>query len=303
MDTDNNAFELIDSFVKELLALNGNKKIPAIWMSRLKGQLQKTLPTKPDVKRVYEEIREVVKQITLHSEEIGAKRTKHHSPTKVKNRITSELNVSRKNVDRIIVEQKWLDSLAPETRKLHFERKACLVIANIPTKLDAEPCRASRAQYLNTEEELDKEFEFRGVDVQLTNSEVEVIINRDFEGYLSDFSKTDEGRALRKWGSPDLEVDRTGTMYMRADDMPWWSAFAEWLADTPAMLGDNPIPPRMRDGRFSKLLRQKTRTMPENEVKQSMVPTFEQVQNVMLDKKVTIREWVGNKVRETDLRR
>jgi len=104
------------------------------------------------------------------------------------------------------------------------------------------------------------------------------------------------------WGSPDLEVDRTGTMYMRADDMPWWSAFAEWLAD-PAMLGDNPIPPRMRDGRFSKLLRQKTRTMPENEVKLSMVPTFEQVQNVMLDKKGTIREWVDNKVRETDIRR
>ena len=253
MDTDNNAFELIDSFAKELLALNGNKKIPTIWMTRLKGQLQKTLPTKPDVKRVYEKIREIVKQITLHSEEIGAKRTKHHSPTEVKNRIASELNVSRKKVDRIIVEQKWLDSLAPETRKLHFERKVCLVIA----------------KYLNTEEELDKEFEFRGVDVQLTNSEVESIINRDFEGYLSDFSKTDEGRALRKRGSPDLEVDRTGTMYMRADDMPWWSAFAEWLAD-PAMLGDNPIPPRMRDGRFSKLLRQKTRTMPENEVKLSM---------------------------------
>jgi len=60
--------------------------------------------------------------------------------------------------------------------------------------------------------------------------------------------------------------------------MPWWNAFAEWLADTSAMLGDNPIPPRMRDGRFSKLLRQKTRTMLENEVKLSMVPTFEQVQ-------------------------
>ena len=271
MDTDNNVFELIDSFAKELLALNGNKKIPAIWMTRLKGQLQKTLPTKPDVKRVYEEIREVVKQVTLHSEEIRAKRTKHHPPSKAKNRTASELNVSQKKVDRIIGEQKWLDSLVPETRKLHSERKALLVIANnIPTKLDAEPCRASRAQYLNTEEELDKEFEFWGVDVQLTNSEVEVIINRDFEGYLSDFSKTDEGRALRKWGSPDLEVDRMGTMYMRADDMPWWSAFAEWLADTPAMLGDNPIPPRMRDGRFSKLLRQKTRTMPENEVKLSM---------------------------------
>jgi hypothetical protein len=301
MDTDNNVFELIDSFAKELLALNGNKKIPAIWMTRLKGQLQKTLPTKPDVKRVYEEIREVVKQVTLHSEEIRAKRTKHHPPSKAKNRTASELNVSQKKVDRIIGEQKWLDSLAPETRKLHSERKALLVIANIPTKLDAEPCRASRAQYLNTEEELDKEFEFWGVDVQLTNSEVEVIINRDFEGYLSDFSKTDEGRALRKRGSPDLEVDRTGTMYMRADDMPWWSAFAEWLAD-PAMLGDNPIPPRMRDGRFSKLLRQKTRTMLENEVKLSIL-TFEQVQNVMLDKKGTIREWVGNKVRETDIRR
>jgi len=239
MDTDNNAFELIDSFAKELLALNGNKKIPAIWMIRLKGQLQKILPTKPDVNRFYEGITEIVKQITLHNEESRAKRTKHHSPAKAKNRIASELNVSRKKVDRIIVEQKWLDSLAPETRKLHFERKARLVIANIPTKLDAEPYRASRAQYLNTEEELDKEFEFRGVDVQLTNSEVEFIINRDFEGYLSDFSKTDEGRALRKRGSPDLEVDRTGTMYMRADDMPWWSAFAEWLAD-PAMLGDNP---------------------------------------------------------------
>jgi hypothetical protein len=274
MDTDNNVFELIDSFAKELLALNGNKKIPAIWMTRLKGQLQKTLPTKPDVKRVYEEIREVVKQVTLHSEEIVAKRTKHHPPSKAKNRTASELNVSQKKVDRIIDEQKWLDSLAPETRKLHSERKALLVIANIPTKLDAKPCRASRAQYLNTEEELDKEFEFWGVDVQLTNSEVESIINRDFEGYLSDFSKTDEGRALRKRGSPDLEVDRTGTMHMRTDDMPWWSAFAEWLAD-PAMLGDNPIPPRMRDGRFSKLLRQKTRTMPQNEVKLSMVPTFE----------------------------
>jgi len=303
MDTGNNAFELIDSFAKELLALNGNKEIPAIWMTRLKGQLQKILPTKPDVNRVYEEIREIVKQITLHNEESRAKRTKHHSPAKAKNRIASELNVSRKKVDRIIVEQKWLDSLTPEIRKLHFERKARLVIANIPTKLDAEPCRASRAQYLNTEEELDKEFEFRGIDVQLTNSEVELIINRDFEGYLSDFSKTDEGRALRKRGSPDLEVDRKGTMYVRADDMPWWSAFAEWLADTPAMLGDNPIPPRMRDGRFSKLLRQKTRTMLENEVKLSMALTFEQVQNVMLDKKGTIREWVGNKVRETGIRR
>ena len=271
----NNAFELIDSFAKELLALNGNKKIPAIWITRLTGQLQKTLPTKPDMKRVYEEIREVVKQVTLHSEEIRAKRTKHHPPSKAKNRTASELNVNQKKVDRIIGEHKRLDSLDPKTRKLHSERKALLVIANIPTKLDAEPCRASRAQYLNTEEELDKEFEFWGVDVQLTNSEVEVIINRDFEGYLSDFSKTDEGRALRKWGSPDLEVDRTGTMHMRTDDMPWWSAFAEWLADTPAMLGDNPIPPRMRDGRFSKLLRQKTRTMLENEVKLSMVPTFE----------------------------
>ncbi len=72
MDTDNNAFELIDSFAKELLALSGNKKIPEIWMTRLKGQLQKTLPTKPYVKRVYEEIREVVKRVTLHSEEISS---------------------------------------------------------------------------------------------------------------------------------------------------------------------------------------------------------------------------------------
>jgi len=43
--------------------------------------------------------------------------------------------------------------------------------------------------------------------------------------------------------------------------------------------------------------------MPENEVKLSMVLTFEQVQNVMLDKKGTIREWVGNKVPETSIRR
>ena len=118
MDTDNNAFELIDSFAKELLALNGNKKIPAIWMTRLKGQLQKTLPTKPDMKRVYEEIREVVKQVTLHSEEIRAKRTKHHPPSKAKNRTASELNVSRQKVDRLIAEQKWLDSLAPEIREV-----------------------------------------------------------------------------------------------------------------------------------------------------------------------------------------
>ncbi len=118
MDTDNNVFELIDSFAKELLALNGNKKIPAIWMTRLKGQLQKTLPTKPDVKRVYEEIREVVKQVTLHSEEIRAKRTKHHPPSKAKNRTASELNVSQKKVDQIIGEQKWLDSLAPEIREV-----------------------------------------------------------------------------------------------------------------------------------------------------------------------------------------
>lgn len=138
MDTDNNAFELIDSFAKELLALNGNKKIPTIWMTRLKGQLQKTLPTKPDVKRVYEEIREVVKQITLHSEEIRAKRTKHHSPTKAKNRITSKLNVSRKKVDRIKGEHKRLDSLAPETRKLHIEGKARFIIANVLSELDAE---------------------------------------------------------------------------------------------------------------------------------------------------------------------
>jgi len=34
-----------------------------------------------------------------------------------------------------------------------------------------------------------------------------------------------------------------------------------------------------------------------------MVLTFEQVQNVMLDKKGTIREWVGNKVPETGIRR
>ncbi len=138
MDTDNNALELIDSFAKELLALNGNKKIPAIWEARLKGQLQKTLPTKPEVKRVYEEIREVVKQITLHSEEIGAKRTKHHSPTKVKNRITSELNVSQKKVDRIKGEHKPLDSLAPETRKLHIEGKARFAIANVLSELEAE---------------------------------------------------------------------------------------------------------------------------------------------------------------------
>jgi len=138
MDTDNNAFELIDSFAKELLALNGNKKIPAIWITRLKGQLQKTLPTKPEVKRVYEEIREVVKQITLHSEEIGVKRTEHHSPTKVKNRITSELNVSRKKVDRIKGEHKPLDSLAPETRKLHIEGKARFIIANVLSELEAE---------------------------------------------------------------------------------------------------------------------------------------------------------------------
>ncbi len=114
----NNAFELIDSFAKELLALNGNKKIPAIWMTRLKGQLQKTLPTKPDMKRVYEEIREVVKQVTLHSEEIVAKRTKHHPLSEAKNRTASELNVSQKKVDRIIDEQKWLDSPAPETREV-----------------------------------------------------------------------------------------------------------------------------------------------------------------------------------------
>jgi len=138
MDTDNNAFELIDSFAKELLALNGNKEIPVIWMTRLKGQLQKTLPTKPDVKRVYEEIREVVKQITLHSEEIGAKRTKHHSPSKVKNRITSELNVSRKKVDRIKGEHKRLDSFAPETRRLHIEGKARFIIANVLSELEAE---------------------------------------------------------------------------------------------------------------------------------------------------------------------
>ena len=138
MDTDNNVFELIDSFAKELLALNGNKKIPAIWMTRLKGQLQKTLPTKPDMKRVYEEIREVVKQITLRSEEIRAKRTKHHSPTKAKNRITSELNVSRKKVDRIKGEHKPLDSLPPETRKLHIEGKARFIIANVLSELEAE---------------------------------------------------------------------------------------------------------------------------------------------------------------------
>ena len=138
MDTDNNAFELIDSFAKKLLALNGNKRIPTIWMTRLKGQLQKTLPTKPDVNRVYEEIREVVKQFTLHSEEIRAKRTKHHSPTKAKNRIASELNVSRKKVDRLIGEHKRLDSLAPETRKLQIEGKARFIIANVLSELEAE---------------------------------------------------------------------------------------------------------------------------------------------------------------------
>ncbi len=138
MDTDNNAFELIDSFAKELLALNGNKKIPAIWMTRLKGQLQKTLPTKPDVKRVYEEIREVVKQVTLHSEEIRAKRTKHHPPSEAKNRTASELNVSQKQVDQIKGEHKQPDSLAPETRKLQIEGKAHFIIANVLSELDAE---------------------------------------------------------------------------------------------------------------------------------------------------------------------
>ena len=154
MDTDNNAFELIDSFAKELLALNGNKKIPAIWMTRLIGQLQKTLPTKPDVNRVYEEIREVVKQITLHSEEIRAKRTKHHfkrtkhhSPTKAKHRNASEQNVSRKKVDRLIGEHKRPDFLTPETRKLQIESKAQFIIANVLSELEAKYKKPANHKY------------------------------------------------------------------------------------------------------------------------------------------------------------
>ena len=135
MDTDDNAFELIDSFAKELLALNGNKKIPTIWMIRLKGQLQKTSTTKPGVKRDDEETREIVKQITIHGKEISAERTKHHSPAKAKNRIASELNVSRKKIDRIIDEDRRLDSLAPETRKPHIEGKARAIIANVLSDL------------------------------------------------------------------------------------------------------------------------------------------------------------------------
>ena len=158
MDTDNNVFELIDSFAKELLALNGNKKIPTIWMIRLKGQLQETSPTKPGVKSDDEETREIVKQITIHGKEISAERTKHHSPAKVKNSIASELNVHRKKVDRVLAEDGRLDSLDPETRKLHIEGKARFIIANVLSDLDAE-YRAEQAMLRKKSESSKKDNE------------------------------------------------------------------------------------------------------------------------------------------------
>jgi len=137
MDTDN-AFILIDSFAKKLLTLNGNKKIPTTWMTRLKGKLQETSPTKPGVKRNDEETIEIVKKLILHNKQIRIERTKHYSPANIKNSIANELNVSRKKVDRMIIEHEGLDSLAPETRKLHIEAMADIIRDTVQSELDAE---------------------------------------------------------------------------------------------------------------------------------------------------------------------
>lgn len=138
IDINKKAFALIDTFAKALLELNGGKKIPSTWAIRLETGLQRTSKTNPGVKRDPEETRAIVKRLTLNRKSIEAPRTKHHSPAEAKNRIATELSISRKKVDRTKTENESLESLALEIRKPHIDGMGDAIMENILSGLDTE---------------------------------------------------------------------------------------------------------------------------------------------------------------------
>lgn len=145
MEDDKKAFHLIDEFAANLLKLNSGKKIPTVWLNRLKGQLNKTTLSKAGRKRNNEETSEIVKRLTQHGAEVRAERTKQQSPAEIKNRIARELKVSRKKVDRIeinrpeyVSELARLDSLDPETRQAYLEGMSGAIATEVQAEEDAE---------------------------------------------------------------------------------------------------------------------------------------------------------------------
>lgn len=94
------AERLIDNFAAQLLALNDGKAIPRQWKNRLLKAI-KPLPAKRGVKRDYEQVAKVVKQLTLVGDKVRRPRTKHFNPAIIKDTIAKAFGISRKSVERI----------------------------------------------------------------------------------------------------------------------------------------------------------------------------------------------------------
>lgn len=124
---DEEAKRLIEDFAAQLLALNNGKAISIQWKCRLLKAI-KPAPAKRGVKRDYEQITQVVKQLTLVGDKVRQSRTKHFNPASLKDAIAKDFNISRKSVERIDDERPEkeselgrLENLDPQLREAYIE--------------------------------------------------------------------------------------------------------------------------------------------------------------------------------------
>lgn len=149
------AERLIDDFAAQLLALNDGKAIPIQWKNYLLKAI-KPSPAKRGVKRDYEQVTKVVKQLTLAGDKVRRSRTKHFNPAIIKDAIAKAFGISRKSVERIdddrpegMSELDRLDHLGdPQLRKAYIDGIADAIYEALTEELRKEDVIESKAREL-----------------------------------------------------------------------------------------------------------------------------------------------------------